>query len=599
LTDTSGSWKSKEAALFILNQMLRDFTELDRKISPATAMGFQEFIDRSQQDPSVYLRARAFAVAGVLARTAGESYTPKATVYLNAAIQTLAAAEAPDLIRVSCIRAIQDLLEALPASVTIPLQTQLISSISDYISSQDMNDPEVDDLKVSLIETLRDTIMIDVTCTYAGPAVDLLFTLASHGAANFQISLLVTETFESVVSSVAELGHEPYVRLCEKTIPSLTGAFDVGSMTQESALTNLAAELVSALAEYGSEPLPDGFVAAVMPKLNRVLLESSDPELVRPSTLAVKHMLAHGSSQFLAWNDPATGKNAVEITLVIIDRLLNSSLVDDNAAAEVGGLAAELVEKAGGEKLGPFLLQLLRAVALRLATAEKAQFIQSLILVFARLSISSPRDVVDFLSQVDIHGENGLSIVLAKWLENSVNFAGYDAIRQNVVALSKLYSLDDPRIRQTGVKGDLIMQESSRIKTRSQAKANPDTWTTIPADLKILKVLADELTNAPSNRFNPSAAAAALDSEGSEDGDEWEDVAVGSTGVLDLGLGMTKQELMAYDDEESLTTSRQIDDETSDYLMGWFREQAQKPEFGEMFAALNADEKERLQKVGG
>lgn len=585
--------------MFILNQMLRDFTELDRKISPATAMGFQEFIDRSQQDPSVYLRARAFAVAGVLARTAGESYTPKATVYLNAAIQTLAAAEAPDLIRVSCIRAIQDLLEALPASVTIPLQTQLISSISDYISSQDMNDPEVDDLKVSLIETLRDTIMIDVTCTYAGPAVDLLFTLASHGAANFQISLLVTETFESVVSSVAELGHEPYVRLCEKTIPSLTGAFDVGSMTQESALTNLAAELVSALAEYGSEPLPDGFVAAVMPKLNRVLLESSDPELVRPSTLAVKHMLAHGSSQFLAWNDPATGKNAVEITLVIIDRLLNSSLVDDNAAAEVGGLAAELVEKAGGEKLGPFLLQLLRAVALRLATAEKAQFIQSLILVFARLSISSPRDVVDFLSQVDIHGENGLSIVLAKWLENSVNFAGYDAIRQNVVALSKLYSLDDPRIRQTGVKGDLIVQESSRIKTRSQAKANPDTWTTIPADLKILKVLADELTNAPSNRFNPSAAAAALDSEGSEDGDEWEDVAVGSTGVLDLGLGMTKQELMAYDDEESLTTSRQIDDETSDYLMGWFREQAQKPEFGEMFAALNADEKERLQKVGG
>jgi importin-9 len=336
-----------------------------------------------------------------------------------------------------------------------------------------------------------------------------------------------------------------------------------------------------------------------MPKLNRVLLESSDPELVRPSTLAVKHMLAHGSSQFLAWNDPATGKNAVEITLVIIDRLLNSSLVDDNAAAEVGGLAAELVEKAGGEKLGPFLLQLLRAVALRLATAEKAQFIQSLILVFARLSISSPRDVVDFLSQVDIHGENGLSIVLAKWLENSVNFAGYDAIRQNVVALSKLYSLEDPRIRQTGVKGDLIMQESSRIKTRSQAKANPDTWTTIPADLKILKVLVDELTNAPSNRFNPSAAAAALDSEGSEDGDEWEDVGAGSTGVLDLGLGMTKQELMAYDDEESLTTSRQIDDETSDYLMGWFREQAQKPEFGEMFAALNADEKERLQKVGG
>jgi importin-9 len=580
--------------------MLREFTEYERKISSELAMGFQDFLDRSQQDPSVYLRARAFAVAGVLARTTGgESYTEKATAYLNAAIQTLAAAEAPELIRVSCIRALQDLVEALPLDVTRPLQAQIIDSISSYISSQDMNDPEVDDLKVSLIETLRDAIMIDVSCTYTSPAIDLLFTLASHGAANFQISLLVTETFESIVSSVTELGHEPYVRLCEKTIPSLTGAFDVGNMTQESALTNLAAELVSALAEYGSEPLPDGFVPAVMPKLNRVLLESSDPELVRPSTLAVKHMLAHGTTQFLAWIDPATRKNAVEITLVIIDRLLNSSLIDDNAAAEVGGLAAELVERAGGEKLGPYLLQLLRAVALRLATAEKAQFIQSLILVFARLSISSPRDVVDFLSQVDIHGENGLNVVLAKWLENSVNFAGYDPIRQNVVALSKLYSLEDPRIQQISVKGDLIMQETGRIKTRSHAKANPDRWTAIPANLKILKVLVEELTNASLTPFDPSAAAAALDSEGSEDGDEWEDVGAGSVGALDLGLGVTKQELMAYDEDDSPTNSRQRDDETSEYLMGWFREQAQTPAFAEVFNALNAEEKEKLQTLGG
>lgn len=596
--------------MFILSQMLRDFTELSRKISPATALGFQEFIDQSQQDPSVYLRARAFAAAGVLARTAGESYTQKAAIYLNAAIQTLATAEAPDLIRVSCIRAIQDLIEALPSAVTIPLQTPLISSISEYISSQDMNDPEVDDLKVSLIETLRDAIMVDVSCTYTGPAVDLLFTLASHGAANFQISLLVTETFESIVSSVSELGREPYIRLCDKTIPSLIGVFDFSSLVQESALSNLAAELVCALAEYGSEPLPEGFVARVMPKLNRVLLESSDPELVRPSTLAVKHMLAHGSAQFLAWNEPTTGKNAVEITLIIIDRLLNSSLIDDNAAAEVGGLAAELVERAGAEKLGPFLLQLLRAVALRLATAEKAPFIQSLILVFARLSISSPSDVIDFLSQVDIHGSNGLNVVLAKWLENSINFAGYDAIRQNVVALSKLYNLDDPRIRQIAVKGDLIVPANDRIKTRSHAKSNPDTWTTIPANLKILKVLTDELTNAASssNRFDPSAAAAAaaLDSEGSdEDGDEWEDVGAGSTGTLDLGLGMTKQELMAYggdEEEDGLGTtaqSRQIDNETSEYLMGWFREQAQKEGFALMFEALSGEERERLQRIGG
>ena len=94
------------------------------------------------------------------------------------------------------------------------------------------------------------------------------------------------------------------------------------------------------------------------------------------------------------------------------------------------GLAAELVEKAGSERLGPFLLQLLKAVAVRLASAKEAAFIQSLILVFARLSLVGAKDVVDFLAQVQVGNENGLQVVMGKWLENSVNFAGYDEIRQ-------------------------------------------------------------------------------------------------------------------------------------------------------------------------
>lgn len=40
----------------------------------------------------------------------------------------------------------------------------------------------------------------------------------------------------------------------------------------------------------------------------------------------------------------------------------------------------------------------------------------------------------------------------------------------SVIALSKLYSLNDPRVNQTLVKGDLIIPVSDRIMTRSQAK---------------------------------------------------------------------------------------------------------------------------------
>jgi hypothetical protein len=126
---------------------------------------------------------------------------------------------------------------------------------------------------------------------------------------------------------------------------------------------------------------------------------------------------------------------------------------------------------------------------------------------------------VDFLAGQDIEGQNGLQVVLAKWLENSINFAGYDEIRQkyvrtspeteqftyerrlptgrlqtvrnklnsplplpfinrtslltmcsSVIALSKLYDLKDPRVAQVQVQGDLIPNNDGRIMTRSRAK---------------------------------------------------------------------------------------------------------------------------------
>lgn len=169
-------------------------------------------------------------------------------------------------------------------------------------------------------------------------------------------------------------------------------------------------------------------MAATLPKLNRLLMVTTEGGILRPGVEAVKFMLMHDHQQVFAWHDEAN-RSGLEVCLIIIDRLLGPA-IEDNAASEVGGLAAELVEKAGQERLGPYLEQLLKAVASRLASAEAAPFIQSLILVFARLALVGAQDVVEFLTRIEINGQNGLQVVLSKWLEHSINFAGYDEIRQ-------------------------------------------------------------------------------------------------------------------------------------------------------------------------
>lgn len=441
--------------------------------------------------------------------------------------------DASDVVKVSCIRSMQEYLKTLPASSAREFQVQTVAAISNFLSSRDLSElKESEDLLDTLVETLRDAIMADPSLCLEHPALDVLFTMASYGASSFQTTMLVNEAFESITSSMAAKGTDAYAQLCAKVLPTLTGALDVGDMTSENALSDMAVSLLSSLAEHGPVPLPQNFVATIMPKLYRLLFSSNDFSLNQSATVTIRHILSHDPAQVFAWQDPATGKGGLEIVLLIIDRLLGPE-VDDASAAEVGGLTVELVEKAGADRLGPYLMQLLRVVAVRLSTAEHASFVQNLVLVFARLSLTNAKEVLDFLAQVQIDGGaggNGLEVVLRKWLENSVHFSGYDAIRQNVIALTNIYKLHDERLANIQVQGDLIADSSTRIKTRSQSKQTPLRYSVIPVPLKLTKVLISELAN-PLSPSTPGMIQSHVKNDSDDEDDEWED----EPGFVDLG----------------------------------------------------------------
>ncbi|KAK5661171.1 hypothetical protein OQA88_11062 [Cercophora sp. LCS_1] len=581
-------WRHQEAALYLLNSLLNDFEECGRQVDPQVAAAYLELINYAigrEEEP--ILRARGFLAAGSLSQL----YTP-ATAVLDAAVQGVTA-DASELVQAACIKALEGFIRA---GVPADRQSLIIGAIGAYLDGKDLTELEdADDLLVTLLETLRSAINIDIRITLQpeSRAVDLLFLIAKHGASNFQVTGIVCEAFEEIARTLTDPAS--YTALCAKVLPSLTGAFDLGNVTQDDTLVTLATELLAVLVQHGSEPLPAGFVASTFPKLTKLLLTSIEGEILRPGAETVKYLLMHDHHQVFGYQDES-GRTGLEVCLRIIDRLLGHE-IEDNAASEIGGLAAELVEKAGSERLGPFLPQLLQAVATRLDSAQAAPFIQSLILVFARLSLVGAQDIATFLSDIQVNGQSGLQVVLAKWLENSVNFAGYDEIRQNVIALSKLYSLNDARIAQTQVKGDLVIPTSNRIMTRSRARQNPDQYTIIPAPLKIIKVLVEELltasgVGAAANAAAGMASAEFIDAE-SDDGDEgWED----EPNTLDLALGSTKADLMGWAESHSV---RGRDDETQAYLIDFFKAAARDniAGFQNWFTMLTEDEKAKLQEL--
>ena len=161
------------------------------------------------------------------------------------------------------------------------------------------------------------------------------------------------------------------------------------------------------------------------------------------------------------------------------------------------------------------------------------------------------------------------------------------------------------------VKGDLIIPVSDRIRTRSQSKnsthpsphylhkltpPDPDQFTIIPAPLKIIKVLIEELLSASGVQSAAAHAAAAAaefaDEEGDDDG--WEDL----PNTLDLGLGSTKAELMAWGEGQG-SFVRQRDDETQAYLTEFFIKASREnvAGFNELYGALTEEEKMKLNEL--
>ncbi|KAI1381856.1 ARM repeat-containing protein [Hypoxylon crocopeplum] len=581
------SWRKQEAALFLLNMLVNDFLDCAKSIPPEISQAYLDLVNYAinrQGEP--LLRARGYIVAGILAQS-----NETAATLMDRTIEAITA-EQSELVQVACIKAVEGFLQSGNAAGNQQIQAKVVNAISQWMATRDMTELEdADDLLVTLTEALRAAIKIDKRVAVSNdiPALDLLFLLAKHGSTNWQVTMLICEEFEEIVKTMPD--PPSYHALCRKVLPSLTGAFNVADVTSNNPLITFATELMASLTQYASEPLPPGFVATTLPKLSRLLMESSEGDILRPGAESVKYLLAHDHEQVLNYHDESN-RSGLEVCLLIIDRLLGPT-VEDNAASEVGGLAAELVEKAGHARLGPFLPQLLQAVANRLATAQTAPLIQSLILVFARLSLVGAHDVVDFLSTIQIKNENGLQVVLGKWLENSVNFAGYDEIRQNVIALSKLFSLNDPRVVQTLVKGDMIMPTSDRIVTRSRSRENPDQYTVIPAPLKILKVLIEELLSASGMENAASLAAAAMaDLVEENDDDGWED----DPDTIDLNLGSVKNDLMSFLEASNM---RHRDDETQAYLSEFFLTAARDniAGFADWYNSLTEEEKTKLNKL--
>ena len=488
------------------------------------------------------LRARSHLVVSCLTTSSGETLFGVALQYSETSVQAILE-DPSDLVKVASIRALQNYLQAIPSVTGLEIQAKSMSAISSFLAAQDLDDlKDSEELSATLAETLRDAIAVDPVLSLQRDALRLLFTIIQYNTSNLQTSEMASEGFSLITEAMSQQGRERYSELCGTVVPILMSALDVASMQSNDELCGLAMEMIEKLTDNAVDGLPEGYVAIVMPKILGLIYNDKASDVHDTATVILSLILSRDSTQLFSYQDPNSGKGGLEILLFTIAHLLDPR-VDDRSAAEVGRLAVEVVEKADAQSMRDLMPQILKVIAKRLKTAELDPLIQSLTSVFAHLAMIDAQQMLDFLASTEIDGEDrssALEVVLRKWLQGTENFTGIKSVQNNIVALGNIYKLHDPRLANLQITGDLIVENTSRIKTRSMSKQDPDKYQKVPMQLKLLKVLVSEVPPELSPPGSPDKPLSG-GKKGSDDEDEDESWESDEDEVQDLASFASRQ----------------------------------------------------------
>ncbi|KAI5970746.1 hypothetical protein CANMA_000165 [Candida margitis] len=414
--------------------------------------------------------------------------------------------------------------------------------------------------------------------------VDLIFKIAFKDAANIQ---LISDSSDCLTTLLQNIDMQDYLNACEKSLPFIFEIMEKSNGEYTPQLY-LSLELLSIILKSSPGDLPPRIFEYTYPILQSVLLRSSDDQVLQSGGEVFDELIQKASNLFVNYKDPLSGVSGLDSMMQIVSKFLSPQL-SDGAANKCGLIVASLVSQFQTYLSPQLLTQILEATVNRLVIAKESITIENLVMVFCQLVLKSPGDTINFLSNMVVNHKSGLETVLPIWFESYEVTRGFDPIKQNSLALGRIFTLGDPRISNLTVNGEIIPYDGDLIITRSMAKSMPDRYTQISAALKILKLLVGELQfqcQQPSadefNQEGGNEVEVEVEAEGGED-DGWED-------MDDIGVpNFTKLKSYVDDDHKD----RADDDSLKALLVEFFRECTSKNlgNFSHYYEKLDDNEK--------
>ena len=182
-------------------------------------------------------------------------------------------------------------------------------------------------------------------------------------------------------------------------------------------------------------------IISVFPQLMNFVQKSEDMFLLLHGTAALKNFIFVGHQEILKIT---TAEEIIEVA----KKLLSPS-TNEQAAMCLGNLVIQIFHK-----IQPKIdTSVLFCVVQKIYKTRMPTTLQSLVLIFARLIQTNPKEIVELLSETSVDNRISLKVVLDKWLLQQPLFRGQYTRIVTLSALQKLFFLRDSRIESLMVIG--------------------------------------------------------------------------------------------------------------------------------------------------
>ncbi|QLQ80036.1 hypothetical protein HG537_0D00360 [Torulaspora globosa] len=527
LAEWKQDWKFQESLLFLLQSIAENESEPSAKIVNLIreAVTFLESVLCSKDTVSFVSSRIMFVLPKTLAKFMEELDDIKAlTSHLLSQSLEIALSVNDNIIKASLLIAFTyysnfaELSSVLNREVRMFSQKGLLSLISQLSENAE------DDTDGVLMEVLNNVIECnlpeDADEEIVQAEFNLVLSISAKDPSNIQTVVESQECLEKLLEGVSTKDYEKYVEAC---LPSFLKIIEGHSHLKYkySPLLSLVLQFLAIFMRKkpAHDHLPPLVCNYAFEPLKNLLLDAEDDEMIQLATEAFSYLV-------LNTEVPIVSTHLGSI-VTVLDRLLSFD-VSDIAAMHVGSLIVTIFTRFSGEieNMMPVILQ---AATTRLIQAKNISTTHNLLSVFCYLATVDAQQTVNFLYAMNIEGtgKNALQLIMPIWLESFELIKGERRTKENIVALIKIYQLNDARIAAIQVNDQIIPYEGDRIITRSMAREMPDRYTQVSVYTKIIKLFIAEL-NFQDKQSDPERFIASRnngqpeDNDGSED--DWEDV---------------------------------------------------------------------------